>query len=356
MPEKASTRQLRELHRYSWEIVRNGRVIETFHMDLLPETYAVDHPAKATITQTRGTGFVDFFGLGHGQITMSGTTGYTERPNPNKSAITDDTTDGFERWQSFRDFFERFFLYVTADPGITYYMHFLNWTENDYFIVWPTSKPQLQRNIQQPLLYRYSLAVTLIAKLAEQPYRQRAGDRTIEELATQGEKRVGVIADAIEENQEGLWTLFVTDIQNSGSIPELEDEDKDANVQAYLDKILDRNKPADYARPTDSADPLMTRTRALKTKIDEFTNRAQPFINTTHEEVRAVSAYWRDVLDACEYAVNVPANFARQVKETLCSVQSLLLYPQLFRSSAQQILTDLTSVLRDSGCATTLRF
>jgi hypothetical protein len=356
MAEKDSTRQLRELHRYTWEIVRKGKVIEQFHMDLLPETYAVDEPARVSITQTRGAGFVDIFGFGYGSVTMSGTTGFTQRPNPNKGALSADTVDGFERWTAFRDFFTRFFQYVTADPGVTYYMHHLNWTQDDYFIVWPTGKPQLQRNVQQPLLYRYSLTVTLIGRLQKTAYIQDQRDKTIEELATQGPKRVGVIAAAIDSNLADLWTDFAQDVLFFSELPDLDDVTKDAAVQDYLDKVVSRNKPADFVTPTDSGDSLLTRTRTLSEKIVDYTNQRTAFVNTTLEEVRFVAGYWRDVLDAAEYAVNVPASFARQIKETACAVQSLLLYPALFRSSAQQTLTDLTSVLADSGCATTLKF
>jgi hypothetical protein len=356
MPEKASTRQLRELQRITWEIVRKGVVIEQFHMDLLPETYSVDEPARVTITQTRGSGFVDQFGFGYGTITLSGTTGFTQRRNPNKGALTDDFADGFERWQALRDLFTRFFQYLTADPGVQYYMHFLNWTQDDYFIVFPSGKPQLQRNIQQSLLYRYNLTVTLIQRLQKTPYLQDQQDKTIEELATQGPKRVGVIGDAITTNMETLWEAFQTQILNTTSLPDIDAVTKDANVQDYMDKVISRNKPADFVTPTDSKDTLMTRTRTLSEKITDFTNRRTSFVDTTLQEVRSVAAYWRDTLDAAEYALNVPALFARQIKETLCSVQSLLLYPQLFRTSAQQTLTDLTGLLQDSGCATTLKF
>lgn len=356
MPEKESTRQLRELQRYTWEIVRKGQVIEQFHQDLLPESYAVDEPARVTITQTRGAGFADLFGFGYGQITISGTTGFTQRRNPNKSALSADFADGFERWQQFRDFFTRFFQYTSADPGVQYYMHFLNWTQDDYFIIFPIGKPVLQRNVQQPLLYRYSLAVTLIGRLQLTPYIQDQRDKTIEELATQGPKRVGVIGDAINNNLEQLWEQFVQTVQNSANLPTIDAATKDANVQDYLDKVVARNKPAGFLAPTDSKDPLTTRTRTLSEKIVDFTNARTAFIDTTIQEVQAVSNYWRDVLDAAEYALNVPAAFARQIRETLCSVQSLLLYPQLFRTSAQQTLTDITSLLADSGCATTLKF
>ena len=356
MPETDSTRQLRQLQRVTWEIVRKGVTIEQFHMDILPETLTVDEPSRVTITQTRGAGFVDQFGFGYGTITISGTTGFTQRPNPNKSSLTSDVTDGFQRWQDLRDFFTRFFQYISADPGVQYYMHFLNWTQDDYFIVFPSGKPQLQRHIQQSLLYRYNLTVTLIQRLQKTPYIQDQLDKTIEELATQGPNRVGVIGDAIDTNLENLWESFVENVQNSANLPAIDDATKDANVQDYLDKVLNRNKPADFVVPTDSADRLTTRTRTLSEKIVDFTNQRTVFVNTTLEEVRAVAAYWRDVLDAAEYATNVPALFARQIKETLCAVQSLLLYPQLFRSSAQQTLTDISSLLQDSGCATTLKF
>jgi hypothetical protein len=356
MPEKDASRELRELRRYTWEIVKNGKTIEQFHIDLLPETYSADEPAKVNLTQTRGGGFADIFGFGFGSLTMAGTTGFTERRNANKGALSDDTADGFERWQQFRNFFVRFFQYISADPGTQYYMHFLNWTQDDYYIVFPTGLPQLQRNIQQTLLYRYNLQVTIIRRLQLTPYIQDERERTIEELATQGPKRVGVIADAIDTNLESLWEIYTEDVLNTASLPDIDDTAKDANTQDYLDKVVARNKPADFTAPTDSNDGLMTRTRTLSEKIGDYTNARTEFVNTTLEEVRAVAAYWRDVLDAAEYAVNVPAAFSRQIKETLCAVQSLLLYPQLFRSSVRATLTDLTSVLQDSGCATTLRF
>lgn len=356
MAEKDSSRQLRELQRYTWEIVRAGRVVEQFHMDILPESYSVDEPARVTITQTRGDGFIDTFGLGHGSISMSGTTGYTQRRNANKSANQADQVDGFERWTTLRDFFSRFFDYHTSDPSVQQYMHFMNWTQDDYYIVFPSGKPQLQRNVQQPLLYRYSLTVTMIERLEKTPYITKQQNKLIAELATQGPKRVGVIGDAIDCNLQFLWEEFQTGVLNSANLPDISDVDKDANVQAYLDKIIDRNKPADFFAPTDSNDGLMTRTRTLSEKITDYTNSRTAFVNTTLGEVRNVAGYWRDVLDACEFAVNVPASFARQVKETLCSVQSLLLYPALFRSSVQGTLTDLTSLLQASGCATTLRF
>lgn len=356
MPEKDSTRQLRELQRYTWEIVRKGVVLEQFHQDILPETYSVDEPARVTITQTRGTGYVDMFGFGYGQLTISGTTGFTTRSNPNKGSISADLADGFERWQAFRDFFKRFFNYTIAAPGDQYYMHFLNWTQDDYFIVFPSGKPVLQRNVQQSLLYRYSLTVTLIDRLQRTPYVQDQRDKTIEELATQGPKRVGVIGAAIDTNLENLWEQFVTNVQNSSSLPTIDNVTKDANVQSYLDKVLARNKPANYIVPTDSGSPLSTRTRTLSEKIVDFTNQKTSFIDTTIQEVHSVANFWRDVLDASEYSISVPASFSRQIRETLCSVQSLLLYPQLFRTSAQQTLTDITGLLTPSGCATTLNF
>jgi hypothetical protein len=368
MPEKATTTATRSIHRMTWESVLDGKVQERLNMDLLPETYSVDEPARISVTQTRGAGYIDSFGMGFGTISMSGTTGYARRRNANKGRNPSDLVDGYERWYGLRDFFYRFLKQAPTAPASTFYMNFYNWPQEDYYLVFPAGVPQLQRSVSQPLLYRYNLQMTLLYRMEDTPYDlnkvEALREDTITQLATLGPQRVGVIADQIDANLANMWTVFSKSVLNvvdpaaqiGTFFPGLAQSAQDAAVQTYIDQLQQRNKPAGYVLPTDNSQSLIARTRTLSQHIHDFSSGAVTVVDSTLQEVRNLTGYWRDVLDAVEYTLNIPADFARSLKETMCGVQSLQLYPNLFRSTVSQSLTDITSLLLDSGCATTLRF
>ena len=52
---------------------------QSYRFVLNPETYEQSEPGKVTITQTKGGAFVEAFGAGIIEITISGTTGFKKR-------------------------------------------------------------------------------------------------------------------------------------------------------------------------------------------------------------------------------------------------------------------------------------
>jgi hypothetical protein len=332
--EKATTTSLRNIRRITFEVVKSNEVQRSFVVALMPETYALDEPGRVNITQTRGGAFVDNFGLGIGTLSMSGTTGFTQRPNVNKAQRPDDVADGYERWVDFREFFRYFFKLQTDNPGESVVMNVLNWTQEDYLKCIPNGLPRLQRNVAQPLLYRYEVSFAVLQRHEKAGYEQTKDD-ILKKIAQQT-TRAGVISDRIDEQIVAQWQQFLA-ARHAGnsSLPEVTEEQMDASLQSFVSGILEKNTPPEYALPLDNGAGLITRTRTLSEKIGSFAAGQTPFISTTLEEARTVVTEWRTVLDALDFVATSYVDYGREVRETLCACQAILTYPQLFRLTVQ---------------------
>lgn len=374
--ERLNNWKLRNRQHYITFRITNDKVNYDYRMHLMPEQYTLDRPARTTIVQTRGGQFIDDFGLGIGTLSISGTTGFRRMPNNSPAfnpPTTEDESDGMDRWRGLVKLFETWYQFKRGDTTQEWWMHFLNWSEEDHYLVWPIGLPKLVRNVREPLLFRYEIQLTVLKKISDTNYLtpgESPGDTqgdVVADLATRAAERAPLIGLRMEEQQENLQILVghilngqdLSDFDplNPGDNPfgELPDDLKDAATQGFIDDLLRRQAPANYSWPTDSNLGVLGRTRTLADKIQNYATGKTAKIDTTIGEVQATVKGWRDVLDAAEYAVNLPVVFAREIRETLCSVQSLLLYPQLFRNSVSAALTELADLLLDSGCATTLK-
>lgn len=352
-------------------IAENEKALQSYEMRLMPEQYSLDRPSRSTVTQTRGGYFIDHFDLGIGTLTLSGTTGWGQMPDnaPTFNPGSDGRVDGFDRWVGLVSFFETFFQYKLTDRENRYKLHFYNFLEQDAFQVWPMGLPQLQRSVREPLLFRYNMQFAVLGALPSLRYfpatatpddplgllatrtdrAQRIAERMRDQLATQLHMAVFIT------NHQDL-TLFDPSLPLSDSlVKELTEVQQDVLTQAFVDSVRQGQAPPDFVLPTDSAVGVIGRTRSLIRRVDDFTHGVTDIVNTTLGEVQAVANGWRDLLDATDYALNLPVVYGREVRETLCSVQSLLIYPQIFRSSAQAAIRAFSDLSLDSGCATTIR-
>lgn len=352
MPEKATTTALRNTRRITFQIVKSNNIQREFELSLMPESYILDEPGRVTVSQTRGGAFIDNFGLGIGSLVIGGTTGYREGENRNLSARKDFTVDGYERWVDFREFFRFFFKTQTDSPSEQVVMAVLDWTQENYLNCVPTGIPRLQRNVAQPLLYRYELSLSILGRINLTGFLPKKDDvlGKIQQRTT----RAGAIAGRIDEEVRAQWEEFIS-LAHGGNIPELTQEQQDENLQTFVAQILANNTPPGYSPPTDSQLGLVPRTRSLSEKIADYAQGETQFIATTLNEARVVMTEWRAVLDALDFAASIPAGYAREVRELLCACQSILTYPQIFRQTVEGTFTELTALLEDSGCATTLR-
>lgn len=372
-PENADFRQKK--HKITFRIVSEETGTHwDYDMYLMPETYMLDRPSRTTVTQTRGGAFIDEFGLGIGQLTLNGTTGWGQFGNNapffNATSPTPlDRVDGFDRWQGLVNFFETWYRW--NEGGQSYQMQFWNWSEKDYFLVWPTGLPKLSRSVRESLLFRYDINLTVLDRLNKVSYKFRNGlsGDTLADIGTRTDRAqlIGMRVEEQLQNQSEMVYRIVSsqsldnfdpnDLTDAEQLAlfDLEDAERDAMTQSFIDGIIARQAPPGYVTPTDSQSGVAGRTRSIADKIKDYADGKTNKIDTTLGEVQATVAGWRDVLDAAEYAVNLPVVYAREVRETLCAVQSLLLYPQLFVNSVSAALTELADLLLDSGCATTLR-
>lgn len=158
---------------YHQTFVMKDKDVEIYRHTLLvnPQDMSVAEPARINPQQTLGGAYVAKFGQGLHQITLGGITGYNARRNAEGIM-----TDGYEEIKNFRDKVYRYFL---TNESSQVEMFWYNWEDEEYYKVVPTSF-RIMRNVSQPLLYRYELAMTAIEKIGVNKKPTRAsnmGDR-----------------------------------------------------------------------------------------------------------------------------------------------------------------------------------
>lgn len=89
----------------------SDQVLSVHTLLIAPQSYQQSEPNRSTVVQTLGGAFIDDFGLGLKQITISGTTGYSKRmvvekqpyENQNSGAATVMATDGYHAFKKLRN-------------------------------------------------------------------------------------------------------------------------------------------------------------------------------------------------------------------------------------------------------------
>lgn len=133
-----------------------------------PEDYTQSEPNKATITQTKGGAWIDAWGEGVKELTIKGTTGVyasrgTENVNPDA---------GYQRWKALRNMIQNAYDAVQDGEKVEL-MRFYNYTDNEYFYVYPAQGGiELYRSKARPLIYQYTLHLWAVRRLGE-PEKQR---------------------------------------------------------------------------------------------------------------------------------------------------------------------------------------
>lgn len=163
MPQSLSTHQRKlNMQYYGFRIFRDNREVKSFIFILNPETLNQNEPARTAVTQTKGTFYVDNYGIGPKKIRIQGTTGYKERINLNGAKI-----DGFTAFLELRNDIYRYFLGESSkDDG--YELRFHNFEDDEHYEVMPEPGGfTLQRSKREPLLYRYDFAFICLRSLTQ---------------------------------------------------------------------------------------------------------------------------------------------------------------------------------------------
>jgi len=141
-----STAKLKKFYHQTFEIKKGTTTVARHTLLVNPSDMSVTEPARAQVTQTLGGAFVQDFGQGLPQVTISGITGYKARYNSEG-----ELRDGFEEFRHFRDQIYRKFI---SENIPDYSAYWYNWEDEEYYQIQPMSF-RLQRSKSEPLLYRY---------------------------------------------------------------------------------------------------------------------------------------------------------------------------------------------------------
>lgn len=131
---------------------------QSYRFLLNPETYEQSEPGKMTITQTKGGAFVEAFGAGIIEITISGTTGFKNR--------TQQAESGYQKFKELRNLIKSVYDDVEDGREIKDLLKFYNYTDNEYYMTYP-DKFELSRSKSQPLLYKYTIHLYVIRRIGD---------------------------------------------------------------------------------------------------------------------------------------------------------------------------------------------
>ena len=153
-----STRALKRFTKQTF-VIKSGNTEVVRHTLLInPEEMTMSEPAKVTVTETLGGGYITDFGSAFKTVSITGITGYRARQNADG-----ETRDGYTEFVHLRNEVYRKFLDTTDTK---YEMYWYNWEDEEYYRIQPTSF-RLMRNKNEPILYRYEMQFTCIETLGK---------------------------------------------------------------------------------------------------------------------------------------------------------------------------------------------
>lgn len=113
-----------------------------------PEQYEIKIPSRVNPTYTKGGVFLDLFGEGLREISISGLTGFKSQ--------TDDPEHGYKKFLELKKLIQDNFRNVEEGEPVTEFVMLYNHTDGEGYVTVP-SRLTISRNVNQPLLYRYDL-------------------------------------------------------------------------------------------------------------------------------------------------------------------------------------------------------
>lgn len=152
----------------------------TYQFTINPESYDIKIPSRLNLVYTKAGAFIDLFGEGVKEISISGTTGL--------KANTDDSEHGYKKFLQLKALIEDDMNKSREGEPITDFLNFYNHTDGEAYVVIPTNLG-IKRNVNQPLLYKYDLMFYAIRRVGDPPpstYTQKVGnDNNIPLTATE---------------------------------------------------------------------------------------------------------------------------------------------------------------------------
>lgn len=118
-----------------------------------PEQYEIKIPNRVNATYTKAGVFLDLFGEGLREITVSGITGFKSQ--------TKDPEHGYKQFLALKQIIQDNFRDIEDGRPVTDFVMFYNHTDGEGYATVPI-RLSIMRNVNQPLLYRYDLNFYII--------------------------------------------------------------------------------------------------------------------------------------------------------------------------------------------------
>ena len=136
----------------------------SYVFDLNPERYEMSYPNRVNLMYTKNSAFIDLFGEGVRELSVSGITGFKGQ--------TKDKEHGFKKIQALKKLIRDNYKNVQDGKEIKDYLMFYNHTDGEGYVTVPI-KFDVLRNVNQPLMYKYDLSFYVLRNAGD-PEPQRA--------------------------------------------------------------------------------------------------------------------------------------------------------------------------------------
>ena len=124
-----------------------------YQFTINPEVYEIKLQNRMNITYTKAGAFIDLFGEGIKEITISGTTGF--------KSTTDDKEHGYKKFVELKKLTETNFNDVEDGREVKDFLNFYNHTDGEAYVTVP-GRLSIFRNVNQPLVYKYDILLYAI--------------------------------------------------------------------------------------------------------------------------------------------------------------------------------------------------
>jgi hypothetical protein len=150
-------------NRMTFQVLKNGYIVNTHTLVLNPEEYSHEEPARVNINRTLSSAYIEEWGRDLMVVNLRGTTGRRVYRNGKQ-------TSGYEAFKDLRQEIYRYFLEPDGNMkqrvSDKYEMKWYNWEDEEYYYVYPT-KFSLLRSKTRPLLYAYDMSMILLRGIGD---------------------------------------------------------------------------------------------------------------------------------------------------------------------------------------------
>lgn len=130
----------------------------SYQFTINPQEYEFKAPNRQNLIYTKGGAFVELFGPGVKELTISGTTGFKAR--------TKDPDHGYKKFLELKSIIEESYKETTDGNEVTDFLNFYNHTDGEAYVTIPTQMV-ISRSVNQPLLYKYDLSFYILRRVGD---------------------------------------------------------------------------------------------------------------------------------------------------------------------------------------------